>query len=261
METLAALASLAPYGIGPAIAGYGAYRGARAFGKSALRSLPPRRRVRVSRPLRVKGVHTFRRTVLRNLSYIPLSGLNDTVNTGQSATFAFSLQDVRSYINAGSGATAVPNSSEFTNLFDCWRIKSVKCSVYFQDNTSTTSVNTTNMPLMNYVWDPEDRAVEAITDLLQHPGVKRYQFGNGAAKGGCLVTYGKPAAEMSGVVTTSTTTATRQNARSTWYQTTSPSVEYNSLKIVMDPIGATLATSEGVFSFYFDITYELKGVI
>jgi len=48
------------------------------------------------------------------------------------------------------------------------------------------------MPLLVYVWDKEDKTLDSITTLNQFENAKRYQFGNGAARNGALITTGKP---------------------------------------------------------------------
>lgn len=263
METLAALASLAPYGIGPAIAGYGAYRGARSFGKAALRSLPPRKKMRIPRMISARGQHKIRRSVTIVIPYSPLNGFTVGGGTGQNLNFGYSLSAISMLCGGATSTLAVPNSTQMSTLFDKWRISSVRAQIYFQDNSSTTSVNTTNMPLLNYVWDTSDNAVEALSDMLSHDKCRRYQFGNGAAKGGCLRTSGRPQATLGtgDLLLGGTTTGSHVEPRATWFQTTTPNVLHNCLKIVADPIGATLATSEGSFSFYFDIMYDLKDII
>jgi len=260
MDALSALLSLAPYGLGPAAAAYGGYRAIRGVRKSTR----PTKRMRISRPLRVGGVHSFRRTTMLPIAYLPATGFSFAGLSGSALSFTFTLADCRCYLGASSSAVPVPSSTEFSTLFDSWRIRGVKVSAFFQNNTSSTQQITTCMPLLSYVWDKDDHTVASLGDINQFQNVKRFQFGNGAAKSGCLVSYGKPQATSTGVFTAGgATSGQKVEPHSTWMETSAAGIasEYNSMKVVADLFGATQASSEGIISFYFDVTYEMKGVV
>jgi len=117
------------------------------------------------------------------------------------------------------------------------------------------------MPLLVYVWDKEDKTLDSITTLNQFENAKRYQFGNGAARNGALITTGKPQASSTGPLTNGGSAGLKLEPVTTWFETTQPAVEYCSLKMAVDNFLATQATPEGSFSYYVDISYELKGVV
>ena len=255
------LLQLAPYGLGPLVAAYGAARGARAVYSATSRRPAYRKTRRVPRTLRVKGLHSFRRSINLAADYIPTTGFTVGALTGTSMTLTFSLSEVRGYLGASSFAIAVPGATDFTNLFDAWRIKAVRVSVFFQNTSSTSASVATNMPLIVYVWDKEDKSIDSIATINQFETSKRYQFGNGASRGGALMTMGKPHASSTGPLTNGGSAGIKVEPASTWLETTQPTVEYQSLKLGVDGFGATQATTEGRFAFYIDVFYELKDVI
>lgn len=260
-NTMNNLLSLAPYGLGPLVAAYGAARGARAAYSSVSRRPAYRKARRVPRSLRIRGLHTFRRTVNFPLVYTPNAGFVSGALSGSSATFTFSLSELRMYLGAGSVAFAIPSYTDFTNLFDAWRIKSVKISMFFQNTSSTVASATTNMPLLVHAWDYEDNSVDASSAINQKDNSKRFQFGNGSAPMGALVTYGKPRATSTGPLTFGGSAGLKQEPAKTWLETTHPEVQYNAWKVYVDGFAATQATTEGSFSTYVDIVYELKDVV
>jgi len=260
MDALSALVRLAPYGLAPAIGAYGAYRGARSIGKNRT----SRRVKRIPRSLTVKGLHQFKRSVNFNMGYSPLNGVTGPAGgTSNSLSMNFSLQTVSILVGAVRSAQVIPNFAELTALFDKWRLKSVTVSVFFQDNSSSTGVTATNIPLVNYIWDSSDNTIETLDQMSQHPNVKRYQFGNGAARNGCLKTRGVPLAHITGAGINGGTvvTGTRPEKAGTWFDTATPDVAHNCLKMTFDPIGGTQVANEGSFSYYVDLMYELKDVI
>jgi len=92
------LLQLAPYGLGPLVAAYGAARGARAAYSAVSRRPAYRKTRRVPRSLRVKGVHPFRRTVSGSISYTPSLGFVIGGLSGSSLTMTFSLSEMRLYL-------------------------------------------------------------------------------------------------------------------------------------------------------------------
>lgn len=259
MDALSSLLRLAPYGLAPFAGAYGAYRGGRSLVGKRKRTAR-----RIPRSLNVKGIHTFRRTAQFPMAYSPANGVAYGTGTGNSVAITFSLADINVKVGSGVGSAGVPNATELTSLFDKWCISKVTVRLFFQDNSSSTGVTATNMPLLNYVWDNSDNTIEVLSDINQHPSVKRFQFGSGTAKNGCLTTTGYPQGHLltgDAISGGTATTGSRPEPKGTWFDTTTPSVSHYCLKMVFDPIGATQVSSEGSFSFYVDVTYKCKDVI
>jgi len=262
MDALSALARLAPYGLGPIAGAYGAYRGSRAVSKLTRRTKPMRR---IPRGINVKGLHTFKRAINFIVPYSPLNGIVGVAGgLDNRFSLTFGLDQIVLLVGAVRSGYAVPNFTELTALFDKWRIKGVTVSVFFQDNSSSTGVTATNMPLLNYVWDTSDNSLESIAEMNQHPNVKRQQFGSGSTRTGCIRTSGRPLTHLNTGDSISgglASTGSRPEKYGTWIDTVSPSTSFYALKGVFDPLGATQVVSQGSMSFYIDITYELKDVI
>lgn len=215
-------------------------------------------RTNVGRSLTIRGTHTFKRTIQTSVPYVPSTGFQSGV-ASLGLSMAFSLSSLK--ITTGSVVTqSVPGFTDLTNLFDKWRLVGVTVKVFFQNNSSLTSSILTCMPLLNYVWDTNDDAVPGIGAILQYPTVRQFQFGNGAAASGCLVTSGKPLAHLGtgDDVIGGTTGGTRPEKYGAWCDTSVPQVQHNSLKMYLDSFSATQATSEGAFSFYVDMVYQCK---
>lgn len=84
-----------------------------------------------------------------------------TLNNPQQITLNFALSDL-------------PNSSDFTNLFDFYRICAVKLQFIFQSNNQDTGSNTIlSIPVMHYIADYDDSIGFANENqALEKEGVK-----------------------------------------------------------------------------------------
>lgn len=258
--TPALLAALGTFGGVPSLLGYGAYRGARSLMKPRARTM--RRRARIPKTIALKGVHTFKRTVaISAVPWTPSTGVTQGATTSPNASFSFSLQNVVFTVGATATTYSVPNYTQFTSLFDDWRIKGVAVRMFFAHTSESSTSNTQGAPMIHYVWDPTDNTVVDETAILQYEGLKQYQFANGASTRG-FTTFGRPQALLgTGLeLTDGTTTGGRPIPRSGWIETVSPTAEYNGLKMVFPAVG-TAAAVGGRFNIFVDLIYELKGVI
>lgn len=218
-------------------------------------------KVAIGRSLTIRGTHTFKRSLQIPIQYVPTTGFQSGTASLNMAV-SFSLSQVK--VTTGTAVQfAVPGASDLINLFDKWRIANVTFKIFFQNNSSATSSVATCMPLLNYVWDTTDDTPPAFVDIMQYPTVKQYQFGNGASATGCMRTSGKPLAHLSSgeQLVNGLTGGTKPEKYGTWIDTTAPLVQHNSLKFFVDGFGASLATSEGQFSIYIDITYQCKDAL
>jgi len=260
--TPAALAALGMFGGVPSLGAYGAYRGARALTKS--RGKTRNMKTRVPKPLSLRGVHTFRRAVEIPIDYTPSTGVNITGSGVVSPNMAisFGLQNHTITIGATAFQLAVPNYTQLTSLFDNWRIKNVVVRLMYSHTAAAETYQTgLSAPIIRYVWDHTDDTVVPVTEILQMPGFKSYQFANGASTTG-FSTRGVPKALLgTGIeLADGTTTGGRPMASSTWLETISPSIALNGLKICfVNNLGTTTVT-QGRFSLMIDTTYELKDV-
>lgn len=232
--------------------GYGRmnYKAGAYYGKTA-----------VGRSLSIKGTHSFKRTVNVQIPYAPSSGFN-IGNASPGMSFAFSLASLK--ITTGAATIiAIPGAADLIGLFDKWRIAKVTVKIFFQNNSSSVATVATNMPLLNYVWDTSNDTVLALSDLLQYPSVRQYQFGNGAATSGCLMTGGSPRAHLTTgeQLVAGTTVGGRPETTGAWMDTTSAGIQYNALKVFVDGFGGTQTTTEGNFSVYVDIVYQCKDAL
>lgn len=212
-------------------------------------------RVNTSRSLTIRGVHPFRRTVQVPILYQSATGFGYSTLTADNISFQFNLTSVILNLAGSQFSIAVPGATDLSNLFDKWRIDSVSCKVFYQDTQSATASNATGMPIIVSVWDANDGNPAVLGDLLQYPGVKIYQFGNGASATGAMTTAGKPlAASITGLAAAGPSS----EKHGTWLNTAVPATQYLGLKMSNDSLGATSATNGGQYSFYFTINYSCK---
>lgn len=89
--------------------------------------------------------------------------------------FSASTQEIRIGGTAVFGPT-LPNSSEFANIFDQWRIKSVTIRLDWNSNSVDPTLVAQTPPLLYYVTDYDDSGDAGVTALLQYPGVQTHSF-------------------------------------------------------------------------------------
>lgn len=226
-------------------------RQARIMANRAKRSYIPRT------GLYIRGIHRFKRSAMVTSSFIPSTGLN---GVGYGASIAVSLNAVFGFLGSGSFTQSFPNLTDFTNLFDLWRVDRVVIKVFFQNNSSTTASVTTSMPLVMYTLDSNDITTPTQNNMLEDQHTKYYQFGNGASKNGCLQFGFTPRAHLAtgDSAGTSGTTGSRPEKPREWVDTSSSSTLHYGAKLYFDPMGGSQATTEGQVTFIVDSYFAFK---
>lgn len=112
---------------------------------------------------------------ISNTGIITYAGTSTGTNTMQ---LNFALSGVNVYFNGVSTtALQMPSFTEFTSLYDQYRIDYVECQfISSNTNSSTGSVNT-SLPIMYIAKDYDDSNAAAVTDLLQYSTCKYAQLG------------------------------------------------------------------------------------
>jgi len=106
--------------------------------------------------------------------------LNSTTIDGSPATtmqfsFAPGATDYR-FAGVSIYTTALPNSSEFTSLFDQWRLKKVHFRIDLPAAYANSGVTPVIMPNIYYVSDYDDSVDCTINDMLQYPQCRVHNF-------------------------------------------------------------------------------------
>lgn len=203
-------------------------------------------------------VHYFNRSTYANLSMNQATGFNAL---GQyDLAFTFRLDGVQVYCGGSFVSTqALPGYTDFTNLFDCWRIKCVDVALGFTNNSSGINVPTTGLPILSVVEDHDDVAAVAAPDYNQFHNVRTVQIGQqgGSAKDGFyhMRIYPRPQMMM---YKTAVTTGFGPSEKPVWIQTLSPDIPHNGLRIGWNTYGLTTNVGIGNLVLNFKIHYEFK---
>jgi len=204
--------------------------------RTVVRKRPIMRKRFIPRVRRGPKIFNFKRTCeLPNVQTV--AGVTPTI-----FTYRFNLTQLSSY-------------TEFTNLFDFYRIKGVKITFYPPSNVAATGV--VNMPIGEFysIIDNNDSAVPTAADMLEYPTLRRTYFNRPHKR------YFKPLAIQSGVyIESGVNTGYRSLPSSTWFSTQDPSVTYFGIKgmyTISDP-ALVLAEKIRVTATYYFQTKNVK---
>lgn len=217
------------------------------------------KRMSLYRSVRTRTPHSHHYPFERNVSiavrYNPSTGFN---SIGYGIAFAFQLQNiVTEFGNATTVNTAIAGSTEFTTLFDQYRIDKVEMQCFYSA-TVTDGVAGSNipMPCMYIVNDYTDTNVAAgTTNLAEYSQARVVQFSQSAPM--IRHTLYKPSAKIDMRITGGTQPA--GEARSPWLSTSFPDVNHFAIKCqaigipFFDPNSVT-----GSMLFQFKIFYTCK---
>lgn len=180
-------------------------------------------------------IYSFKRTY-------QASNINSAVTFGNSA-FQFKLSDL-------------PSASEFTTLFDSYRITGVKMTLipqFTQTDLNTADPNTTNKTTPNYytVIDYDDNtALSGATDYFQYDTFKLWR-GNRIVK-----VYCKPRLQLTGNVSGASTLAF-QAPKGQWVDCNQTGAPYFGLKVGID---STPVAGDVNIRVYFTYYLQFKSV-
>lgn len=155
------------------------YRRRRAIRK---RKAFKRRNYRISRPLASRP-HLFKRMGLRTIVYSNNTSTLSTNNNDTGFTLGSLFNDT---VTDTKGVPFVhifklsqmPNYSEFTSLFDKYKICKIVYTLMFQQNTAPMNGNSV-LPLIHICSDDDDATVpSSLTELQQRANCKRRVLGN-----------------------------------------------------------------------------------
>lgn len=211
-----------------------ARRTKRTFKRTA-RKRPVRK---IFRPMAQKGIHFFKRTFI-----LP--------------TGPYSVSDSISLAGLNFQLASLPNYTEFTNLFDQYRINGVRVKIIFTKNESTTntSVTTNLIPIMGTCIDYDNASAPInVNEVLQYETARVHRMDKP------IVRFLRPKVDQalySGAFTS------YGNMR-TWIDSDSPTVQHYGLKWYTDGTGggSVLGTTViGYFTVYVTMYIACKNVV
>lgn len=160
--------------------------------------------------------------------------LNGTSTGLFNMQFNFTLAGVNSQFGgAAPTVLPLPNYTEFTALYDQYKIDYVECQFFFSNNTSSVNSPGTTMPIMYLCKDYDDSNVANYTDLQQYQNCKCWQLGNRTNSDGKYTIFVKPNVDIALYQGITTGYA---RGKSMFVDTSSPSVPHYGIKIAYDPI-------------------------
>jgi len=235
----------------------GAKGGAVKAARALLRNVPTNRVPRsvVSN----SSIYPFKRSLRILLNCQGSTGFELTGGgSGYGMGFTFCLDQIIVNINAVNTSVAVPNSAEFTNLFDQWRIHHVDVKYVISNNTSAVANTTLFLPTFLIVNDNDDGTAPAgLNEMLQRPDHQIMQMGlNGNTNN---VRRKRVVPQVAAGAFQAGLTSAYTVGRRDFINASYPATQCYGQKVYWDTPLQT-ASSMGLLFVYFDIFYEFKGV-
>jgi len=249
-------------------------RYSRSRSRSTSRTRKPSRRAAIV-PLRRRSFNLYgnvnqifrcQRTTTWQCGYSAVSGFTNLAGSviyGSGLGLAFKLSEVNgtgNLVNPGV-LNAVPNYTEFTALFDYYRIKGVHIKMIYTNNVANTTaaVGTASaiaLPTVQGMYDLDDgNAPTTEGELLQRPGVRLETLGTN----GPLNFYVK-AKYANQILTDAGVQPAGIGASSDWLDGNFPGIPHFGYKLWLTPWAAAPALQQGYFQFFFTYDLEFKGM-
>lgn len=215
--------------------------------------------LRVPRSLRnPETIYPFKRTTQLVVQLDTTNGFVSGATTGGGLGFGFTLTNLLFQINSVKLSTSVPQSAEFTNLFDQFRISMVDIKMVWSCNLVNASAAGLFAPQLLCVVDNDDYdSPLSNQEMFQRPDHWVVQMGaNGNTNNVRHIRIRKPriaqSAYQAGATSSYAITSPFVNAAY-------PNTEFYGAKLWFDrPVGS--ATNIGYLTFYVDYYLEFKGV-
>lgn len=203
------------------------------------------------------STHNFKvkRTICQNLSINPANGFAGT---------AFDINIVPALaacdINIG-GSTIyqplLPNASEFTNLFDLYRITRVNCTMVYSANDAITSTPSQMLPVLHIANDYNSVGSFTLTDILQYDTVKHWQLGKEREVKWSFVPHTRMDAKTNSGLGTSLAS---MNKPYQWFDTEASSIQHYGTRVYLNNFGRTTSADIGTVMLLIEYCLEFTFV-
>lgn len=198
----------------------------------------------------------FARTTSQVLNINPSTGFNAT---GFDLEMVFSLASTSFFSNGTALSVASnPGSSDFTALYDFYRLDKVEVAFMYSANTvSPAALSGMMLPILNIVFDPSDSSTISLSSILQYQNLHTVQLGNLRTQDGYVVACRpRPAAF---VASGSGGTAVGGGVETPlWISKDLPNVNYYGIKAFYDNAGSTLNAVSGTITIYTKYFWSFK---
>ena len=205
----------------------------------------------------VPKVYVFKRLVSVRLPLNPASGINGA--NSYSMALQWRLSAFLALYGAGNTTVNVPGYTEFTGLFDQFRIHHVDVKLYFSNNTSTTASNTTFLPTLYYSEDNDNSSSTFTLESIQQRGnVKLLQLGSNGNTNNIRTIKVNPSPAVA--TYNGTFSAYSQPNRKQWIDCTYPDTQHYGMRIFWDT-DATASAAIGYLNVVSEMYFEFKNVV
>lgn len=205
---------------------------------------------RVPRLLAPKS-YQFQRTIQQILP------LNQSTGWAGTSSFALTVSATLATLDIFAGGTLVyqpvmPGLTDFTNLFDQYKINSIRFELYYAVNENQLP-SSNALPMVHIANDYNDTNNYTLADIQQYPNMYTFQLG----KEKPIVWYLKPRVRLDVLTNTGVTSSSAFNTTG-WIDTSSPSIQQLGTKIYCNTMGRTANTDIGnvVLMATFDMEFK-----
>lgn len=181
----------------------------------------------------------------------PATGFN---GVAYDCELSFSLNSTFVYLGGVLNATTSnPGASDFTALYDYYKLDKVEISFMFSGNSAPLAPATASqLPILNIVFDPTDTSVVSLSSILQFQDLHTVQLGNMRTQNGYVIQCSpRPLLTAGG-------SATAVAEANPWLNIDTPTVPYYGIKMFYDNSGSTVTAITGYLNLYIKYHWSFK---
>lgn len=216
----------------------------------------PNYRFRLYKSPKYRGptVYPFKRQIQQTLTLNQSTGW---AGGGNDVCISFSLTQATFFVNgAAAFGPSLPNVTEFTGLFDQYRIKKVNIRLIFSNNESGVNAPSTVLPVVHCYNDYNDTTTKALATVQEYPEMKTFQLGtNRDIRWSCVPHCRADVLTNSGALSSSA-----MNVTSPWIDTSSANIEHLGARFFFNNLGRNTAVDIGSVLILVDYFMEFKFV-
>jgi len=202
-------------------------------------------------PSQINSIVRIVRATSRRFTYNAAIGIDGFANFDMQITFA---PGATRYHLSGAAvyADTLPSVTEFSNLFDSWRIEKVTVRIDVPMGLSNSAGSSFLVPQILYAPDYNDSGAASKTDLLQYPQAKVHNFQKDGFTPFMIEFSPRALLEVpSGVVST----AYSSLPLGSWFRTSNMDSQHYGIKMLFDNYGST---NNANYPVEFTIWYHLE---
>lgn len=203
-------------------------------------------------PERSNSLHQFRRAVRRQVYWNPVAGLDGTATTTMQLSFSPGATDFR-FGGVSVYTDALPNSAEFSALFDQYRVKDIMIRIDYGNNVWDNSGVSYGTPLVQYVADYDDPGDLTLTAMQEYPQMRVHSFNQNGYTPLILKLNPVPLRDIAG---SGVATGYAPSSVSPFLRTAEMSIPHYGLKFAVNGAGASVNSVLGYFNVI--VWYDLE---